>query len=525
MKYKITEKKLENILDAIRPFQDQDIEPEFILMREPETIASSSFSNYSLNQAPVVGRVEFDYNYSNLVNITAALIADFNMYAFDSNHKTALLKNTTHEGTLLIDGIKRYLDDYLFLKTIPVTEKEVVFQFKDPLDVPKIIDTIKETFPNAKFETQTNKGNTRINYIKDNQIFFSLSAYSLNFPYNECIGQGNFKNALIHSTEFVTRIHQDVLFKYDIKKIDMHEYQPIFKMMSPDKFSQQLGIRLDALFDELDKFKILESKMANETKASKYSKAEKRRYALRKSFLPLHVDYIIISPDTKEYFIRFGPNLNHEKIDELIKQQKLTSESYTGQKLESAMTIKKGGGQRVIHRAYNPKSRLIKDDQGDNIAVIQGNNIIKIPVKNVRTYDASKKFVNAIYDNWLFITNMVNTAELKSDLSLNERSIINSMDYLVKIYNFFIKEDIQKGIFAQRSKESSDGLVWIIRTMGECTKHDIKYKTLYVLNSMSQRIDPKNFRSYGESESKAIELYSNLQKLKGRFEAECGILE
>jgi len=255
MKYKITEKKLENILDAIRPFQDQDIEPEFILMREPETIASSSFSNYSLNQAPVVGRVEFDYNYSNLVNITAALIADFNMYAFDSNHKTALLKNTTHEGTLLIDGIKRYLDDYLFLKTIPVTEKEVVFQFKDPLDVPKIIDTIKETFPNAKFETQTNKGNTRINYIKDNQIFFSLSAYSLNFPYNECIGQGNFKNALIHSTEFVTRIHQDVLFKYDIKKIDMHEYQPIFKMMSPDKFSQQLGIRLDALFDEFNKSK------------------------------------------------------------------------------------------------------------------------------------------------------------------------------------------------------------------------------------------------------------------------------
>ncbi|MEK6857009.1 MAG: hypothetical protein AABX39_00285, partial [Nanoarchaeota archaeon] len=472
---------------------------------------------------------EVAFDLENLQKIIIGMIYEYSTYQSDKKYKTEFLKDTTIADTMLLDGIMSRLPDYHFLKCVLISKKDVVIYFKDHLNTAAIKSLISNAnVSDLKFEeTKTARGKNSIDFLLNDSRIFRVEDYGVIIPYLTLSDPKSLAKGVKFATELTTRIHQDILLRDNIKRVNFAEYASIFKMLFPELFEDKLTGFLKTVRDLSINQQIPQIDSFHETTKSKLFRREKK-YAFEKSSLPDHIEYLVVCPDKQELYIRFGSKLDYNRIQEMFKKQGLQISEQKAEKIKNEVIIKKGGGSRKKTLTEISKDQTVFDAQGRKILDFQGYNIVKLYFSQDNDqFDLASKIVGDIYYNRLLYTTWLNHSDFKSDLTPTERKIIMSVENLVMLYRIFLDVDEQKLAFAS-NKKFLDPIQWITAKMQESPNTTFEERVLYTINEMDNKIDPQTFYKYGNASDtleKINKCYSALQQLKGRFEGVCAAIK
>lgn len=508
--------KLEKILEAIEELKS-DSQNVFVRQRKPV----GGFGTLSLQQE----EVKFDVE--NLQKTVFRMIYEYLTYQEDKTYKTESLKNTNFPNTMLLDGIQSALPDYNLLKCFAISDKFVNASFKDPLNLDAILTLIRNTeIEGKKVEEKLEKGRRIVEFSINGTKLFSVLDYSVGIHYSGLASKDLAKGVKL-ATEITTRIHQDTLLQDKIKQVNFADYVPIFKMLFPELFDDQITGFLKNVRDLSINGKIPKNSSFHETRSSQLSRNNKR-YAFDKSSLPDHIDYIVSNPDNQELYIKFGSRLDYQRIEQMLKKQGMRIEDGEKERVDNEKIIKKGGGSRRKIWGNCSRSHDVFDSQGNKILTLEGYSVAKLYfTQNTEQFDLASKVVSDIFYNRLLYTTWMNHSDFKSDLIPTERKIIASMESLVTLYRFFLEVEEQKKAFAS-DKKFLEPLQWITAKMQESPKISFEERVLYTIQEMDRKIDPQTFYKYGndkDTQEKVSKFYLALQQLKGRFEGVCAAIK
>ena len=469
---------------------------------------------------------EVEFNIDNFQKIVRNMIADYTFYLDDPKHETVSLKNTNIPKSMLLDGLKSQVNDYFFLQCLVINEKNVVFHFKDPLDLDAIstlIDTAKTPYKINITHTKTKKGSPTIDVSFDDVTVLKIDPYNVIMPYDDLVQENKLSEFFRASTELVTRIHQDRLFNTDRTKIYLSNYLPIFKLVAPNAFDDVISDVLKIIKNASLSGDLPVQAEFIETKKSKLYNAKNKLYRLNLSAYPDHINYIVACPDKQELYIRFGANLDYNKISTLLKERNCYFDDQKTTTVKHSVTIQKGGGCRTKIKRRKTTEKDVLDENGNVILTLEGNNGVKLYFnQDEKTFDVATKLFSDIYYGRTFYTGWVPTSELNSDLTSNERIIITSIQSLEQIYNTLLSVDDIRDALAKGKPVPKSSLDWTINKLTDANGESFDEKVLYVLNYIDSKVDPNTFYKFGTEEvtqESIKERYSKLQNLKGRFEA------
>lgn len=459
--------------------------------------------------------VEFDTR--SLEDVTLGMITEYTMYSMDNTYTTKLLKNTNHTGTMLLDGVRNHLSQYGFLKCVVVNEKDVVFQFVDPLDRKTLTELIQSSGTSYEInfkEAKTGVGTTRTAVNFDGVHMLTIGNYSVSLPYRNLVQDRRLEEGLQAALGLVTRIHQDRLFREGIRTIYFAEYQPIFKLLFPDIFEDRMTDLLEEVRRLANSGKLPETQNFQETRWSKHT--DEKRYRLVETLD--HIKYIVVSPDKQELYIRLGSYLDFRRIQDVVESSNLALSAERKGCVDDTKTIKKGGGYRTrTWRSYTI-SRDVNDISGRTLITFEWNSIVKLYLgQEANRFEQSARLFSQIYYGRLFYTGAVPTAHLGSDITTEERMLINYIDTLSSLYITFLQVDEEKSRNLQH-KQPVTPIQWIAEKMAESPLKSFEERVLYVLREINNRVHPTDFAKI-ETKVKLFQQYAILKNLKERFEA------
>ncbi len=452
------------------------------------------------------------------------VIADYVNYSDDPQHKTIHLKNTNKPGVMLLDGLKSSLEDFFFLGCVVVDKNNLVYHFKDPLDVTAIETLATNSLPGrVKIEhRKTNSGRNISEFYLDDLLVLTVDIYNVKMPYFSLINREKFALGFQASTELVTRIHQDRLLDGDRRKIYLSKYQPIFELVSPeafeDKISQALkDIRQLSLSGDIPKH----PDFVETVRSRKLNKNKMYRPNVGK--IADHLDYFVICPDKQEMYLKFGCNFDYDAIKEMLKAEGFRFDGEKEINTFHSITIKKGGGSRNRTWGEKKTERDVLDEEGTSMLTLTNDDSLRMSFNgSEELFNKAAKVVSDIYYGRLLYTGWVNTSELKSDLTREERIVISSLEPLVQFYIFFLEIEEAQTALAQGKRFLFSPQGWVNHKLMEAGNVNFEERVLHVLNYVDSKVSPDTFYKYGQEQSTQEKLklyYSALQNLKGRFEA------
>ncbi|MBI2129199.1 hypothetical protein HYU07_03075, partial [Candidatus Woesearchaeota archaeon] len=385
---------------------------------------------------------EVNYDVGALEDVALGAIADYVLHSIDPAHKTTLLKNTNFTGTMLLDGITSYLPAYSLLKCMPIKKEDVLFYFKDPLNTEAIVDLLHSADLHQKISLKalkTKRGSDITELYLDNTHALTIEDYAISLPYFNLAENGRLKEGLQAAIGLVTRIHQDALFRRDIRKVYFAQYQPIFKLIFPELFEDRMTDFLRKIQELVRTKKLHENPDFKETRLSKLN-ADYKKYAFDKNNLPEHLEYIVVCPDKQEAYIRFGSKFDYERIQKMLRPLNFSMSDDEKSLFKREKFIKKGGAYRKKSLRTSLKERKINDQYGSSLVALESGSIIKLYLsQDDATFERAAMIFCKIYYGRLFYTGLVPTSEISSDISKNERMFINSIDMLTKLYTTFLQ--------------------------------------------------------------------------------------
>ncbi|MBI5066111.1 hypothetical protein HZA97_07790 [Candidatus Woesearchaeota archaeon] len=467
---------------------------------------------------------EAEWKPDNLRKTVRDMIADYVNYSDDPQHRTAHLKNTNQPGTMLLDGLKSRLEDFFFLECMLVDKNNLIYHFKDPLDV-QAIETLANNSLLGRVNVEhkkTRSGRDVSELFIDGVLVLSIDLYNVKMNYANLVNQDKFSLGFQASTELVTRIHQDRLLDGNRRKIYLSNYQPVFKLVSPeafeDKISQALKeIRQLSLSGDLPKHPdFVETRMSKRVSSNKV-------YRPNAGKIVDHLEYLAICPDKKEMYVKFGCNFDYDAIKDMLKREGFRLDDAKEISAFKSITIKKGGGSRKRTWSSTKTKRDILDEEGNLLLSLSDKDSLKISFDgSEESFNKAAKIFGNIYYERLFYTGWVNTSELKSDLTKEERIVISSLEPLVQFYTLFLEVEEAQTAMAQGKKFLFGPQGWVNHRLIEAGNVSFEERVLHVLNYMDSKVDPDTFYKHGKEQSTQERLrtyYSALQNLKGRFEA------
>jgi len=507
-------------VDRLTKDRQSNIEKESIFSQGSKTLADRISIRYEPEP------VQFDT--SALENLTLASIVDYTLYAIDKRHPTKLLKDTNYPETMLLDGITSLLPDYRFLKCIAIDDKYVHFQFKDPLNIDAFKGIVQSTNIPHRInlqESRTRGGIGQTLYFDDVNIL-TIRDYTISLHYRDLVQKGKLEEGLRASTELVTKVHKDTLFRGDVRSVHFAQYQPIFKLLFPELFEDRTTELLKQMRDLARTQRLQQSKDFRETRQSQLYAHENKRYLFNKDKTPEHLEYIVACPDMNELYVRFGSNLDYTRIQEILRTQNLHLSADRREQVGHHKIIKKGGGYRIKDWKSSSISKDVLDQDGTRLSTFEGGNIVKLYLdQSDETFKQAARVFAQIYYGRLFYTSSLPTAEMRSDISKDEKMLISAIDALTSLYIIFLQVEEERDSLALR-RQVRTPFEWVAQKMSESPAKTFEDRVLYVLNEINHRVDPQDFRKYGrepDTQSLLMRHYAGLEKLKGRFEAVCAL--
>ena len=468
-------------------------------------------------------QTDVDYDVQGLQNLVIGILADYLIFQEDPTHRTPLLKNTTQQQTMLLDGLEHNLPEYLHLRCVSVNKEEIAFVFKERLHEEEIHKLIaEEQLPFTK-ELRKYRGRNETRYLLDGKAVLGIQLGSVNIPYQDA--GSHLKESVALATGLVARIHQERLLNGRGIRFDLDEYQPIFELLLPDGFSSQN--MLTPFLMEV--YEILQQKEIPQgfslTNASAREGAEKQRYAYKREDLPDHLRYLVISPAKQEIYLRFGSHMDlDKKISSFLKMAGYSLGEEMKRKFEHGRRILKGGGSRFKMRIGYMKEREIHKTTGESgpLLSIEHDTTMKLSTAQPReTFALAAEIAGNIYHRRLFYTYWEATEQTDTDLTETERLVIGAVRPLQELHRFFIERlDARERI--EEGNPPRNSLKWIADYLKESGAESFEGKILGVLKAMDKKLEGVDFSIYGrekDTQDKAQQLYGALQQLKGRFEA------
>jgi len=427
---------------------------------------------------------------------------------------------------MLLDGLKRHVSDYFFLQCVVINEKEVIFHFKDQLDLDSINTLINNTKIPYKISidhAKTSRGVPIMEVSFDDVNVLKINPYNVIMPYADLVQEGKLNDFFRSSTELVTRIHQDRLFDVDRTKIFLSNYVPIFKLVAPNAFEDVMSEVLKIIKNSSLSGNLPDQAEFIETKKSKLYNSKNKLYRLNLKTYPDHIDYIVACPGKQELYVRLGANVDYDGKNELLKKQNLHFDDEKTITVKHSVTIQKGNGCRTKIQRRKTSKKDVLDENDTVILTLEGNNIIKLYFnQDEETFDVATKLFSDIYYGRKFYTGWMPTSELDSNLTSNERIIITSIQSLEQIYYTLLSGDEVRDALAQGKPLPKNSLDWTINKLTEASGESFDEKVLYVLDYLYHKVDPNTFYKFGNEEFTRESIkarYAKLQNLKGRFEA------
>lgn len=506
---------LEEILTAIGIVQNTPIHETPIFIRQPDQ-GSRTTMGLALEVEEVL------YDFKKLSELVLACIADYSIYHFDTTHRTDLLKDTNVPGTMLLDGIRRHLPDYNFLRSMPVSRKEVVFHFKNPLNLNAIAFVIESAGQGHSIRLRhlTKKTGVALGVYYDNVQVLMVENYYVKFPYYTLIESGKLKEGLQSISELVTRIHQDSLFLEGSRLVHFAQYQPVLKLMWPDVFEDRLTDFIREVRQLATTQQITQHPSFKETKNSRLHERANKRYALVRDSVPEHLDYIVACPARNELYVRFSSNLDYDRIREMVENAGLTFVKEVPNVIHEQKIIKKGSGSRLKSWEYKVKHFGVYDREGNRLLTFEGQNNLRLYLgQDSSTFEKSIGILSQIYYGRLFYTGWFRTAEIDSDISPNERGVITLIDTLAGIYHLFLSVEEDR-LRVQKDQMVPTPIEWVAETMTRSPIKSPNEMVMCVLNELNRRIKPEDFSRYGsnpDTQKRLTQNYLTLQALLNQF--------
>jgi hypothetical protein len=488
-------------------------------------------SSAGLTMTMVPKTSPIDYDIKGLEEVLLGAIGEYDVYAADKEYRTELLKNTNQSKTMLLDRLRRVIPQYHFLKCVSINQNNISLSFTDPLDLDVIEELVTETSQDLSLRPSKSKREAKIEELLwDGRPAISIADYSISIPYRKLLDEGELERGMQAATELTTKIHLDTIFNRNIRTIFLADYQPIFNILFPEIFED----RMTEFLWQIKNMKKADFAASEDFKVTKPTRgSQDKRYGLDKKLLPDHMSYIVVSPDKQELYIRLGSNLDYRGIDKLLKNMNLHFSEPRERKAKMTKTLKKGGGGRLKYLTYKLTERDVLTSRGYNLLTFEGNNIIIMNLNLAdEVFGTAIEVVKDMYYGKHFYTGMLPSANLGSDLSDVERMVIESMNNVARLYNFFLALDEDQRRFYEIG-ETTNALSWIAEKMRECPENSLKGKNsadvfnqrmLYVLTEMDKRVKELDPRKLGKEPATQANIVKNgkvLSTLIGRFEALC----
>jgi len=471
---------------AVRRYKSSESEPIPIFVREPHQVSTSSR----------IALKEVQFNNRDLGDTTLTGIIDFNMYALDETHVTRLLKNTSYSNYMLLDRIEERLPDYRGLKCMSFSNNTVHFQFKNPLDKPEVIRLIgsHDSMPfMIKAGGPEVRGGGVSVHLYDAHLL-DLADYGITLPYRSLMQSEVFELGLQAATELVTRIHQDRLFRKDVRTIYFAEYQPIFELLFPELFEDTFTDLLTDVRGLVRAGKLIDSPDFRETLASKRTVGiVDKRYSYRASKERDHITYIVVNPHLQEMYIKLGSHFDYERIEDMLGTSDCSLAEGVWESNPSTLLVSKGASTANRMNVTRTKSRDIVGRNKETLATFEGNSCIKFYLgRDDDTFERAVSIFSQIYYQRFFYTWNIPAELHDSDVTQNERMVIKLADMLAGFYTTFLQVGEEQRRLAEHMGIQTP-LGWVHATMAQSPNKSVEGRVHYVLNDISKRTDPVNF--------------------------------
>lgn len=480
----------------------------------PSTINVSSYSMQVAGQEVV-------YDLNHLLNILLSMIAERAMIALDQKTVTQFLKNSNWGNVYTLDFLHNYLKQFIGIQCLSISGEKLCCTFKNPLNISRCIDILKAPQDmTGLISVEKTISKKIVNYCLqiDGINVLAINDYSIAFFYKK--EADNWESNLQMMAELIIRIHQELAYRPDIQTLYMSKYNPFYQLMSPEIFEDHLTPLLKEIGQMINNASIVSDKSFSETKKSRLYHKENKLYKLDCEID--HIRYLVVSPEKKEIYLSLRSYLDFRKIKEYTNRNGYELVERR-ERVGTKTYIKKGAGNRV---ANGNKCLKVVDilKNREKIATFDEKSIIVLYVGDPNLFSEGLNLFTAIYYGWMFYTSSIPNEEIPhSDLSNDDRIVIDNINILMQIYSTFISPVLEHENF-ERIKNTGERMEtfspgeWLINFLKNDSASLYEEKMLHLLLHMRTLIDLNKMLAMTPGSSQVdIDIRSRLTDMYMRF--------
>ena len=496
----------------------------FANLQESEPIAKyyvkpieDELSGYSMQA--VIREVVYDLK--RLIQIMLSMITERSMIALDKTTVTHFLKNSNWGNVYTLDFMHSSIRQFTGIRCLSLSAEKLCCTFKNPLNLDKCLEIlVKPQTPIGAMKIERRVSKKICNYYLeiDGNDILSVSDYNVAFLFK--VNSDNWEAYLQMLAEIIIRVHQGGLYRSDIQTIYMSYYNQFYRLMAPEMFIDHLTpvlieisqLTISSLIDKDESFL--------ETKISQLYREKDKQYKFDCDID--HIKYLVVCPSKKEIYLSFRPFLDFSKIKEFAEQKGYILIERR-KEVKAKIFIKKGASGRIAGgNRHLSVIDVYKDEK--KIMSFEGKSGILFYLDNTDCFRAALNLFTIIYYGWMYYTSFFPNEDIPhSDLSPEDRIVIDNINTLTQIYSTFISPVLERENF-ERVKNTNEKMQsfspgeWLINYLKNDQAVSYEEKMLHLLLHMKSLIDlDKMLAMTPGSDQYDIEIRSRLTEIHMKF--------